>query len=363
MRTISVVVFAARTSVHDIGWSIDFSPHFGDPDMDQFNAYRVHQDDGNTQARLDTIGLDDLGDGDVVIKACWSDINYKDALAATGKGRIMRRFPMVGGIDVAGYVASSSDGRYSEGDAVVVTGFGLGEEHDGGYAEYVRVPADWLVPLPEGMSLRESMALGTAGFTAALAVDSMQHNFQTPDMGPVLVNGATGGVGSFAIDMLAGMGFDVTAFTGKREQESYLRGLGANDLLIRGEAELGSRPLEKSLWGGAIDNVGGDELGWLTRTVNPAGNIASIGLAGGVKLETTVLPFILRGVNLLGINSVFVPHERRVRVWNRLASDLKPQHMQQIVTREVELTALDGVFDAYVEGAVTGRTVIKIAQD
>jgi acrylyl-CoA reductase (NADPH) len=332
--------------------------------MEQFRAFRVHQgDDKKISASVDNIGLDDLGAGDVVIKACWSDINYKDALAATGAGRIMRRFPMVAGIDVAGYVASSNDARYREGDAVLVTGFGLGEEHDGGFAEYVRVPADWLVPLPKYLSLRESMALGTAGFTAALAVDAMQHNFQTPEMGPILVNGATGGVGSFAIDMLAALGFAVTAFTGKREQEGYLRQLGASELLIRGEAELGTRPLEKSMWGGAIDNVGAEELGWLTRTVSPGGNIASIGLAGGIKLETTVMPFILRGINLLGINSVFVPHGRRVRVWNRLAGDLKPQHFDQIVTREVAFDAMADVFEGYMAGTVTGRTVVKIADE
>ncbi len=331
--------------------------------MDAFRAYRVHQEDGKTAARLETIGLDDLDEGDVVIRSCWSDVNYKDALAATGKGKIMRRFPMVGGIDVSGYVARSTDSRYQEGDPVVVTGFGLGEEHDGGYAEYVRVPADWLVPLPEGLSLRESMALGTAGFTAALAVDAMEHNWQTPDKGPILVNGATGGVGSFAIDMLAALGFQVTAFTGKRDQEAYLRKLGAGELLIRGETELGSRPLEKALWGGAVDNVGGAELGWLTRTVQPGGNIASIGLAGGIKLETTVMPFILRGVNLLGINSVFVAHDRRVRVWNRLANDLKPRHLDAIVTRTVDLDGLGDVFDDYVAGTVTGRTVVKVADE
>lgn len=331
--------------------------------MDRFRAYRVHQDGKKVVARVESIGLDDLGEGDVVIRACWSDVNYKDALAATGTGRIMRRFPMVAGIDVAGFVAQSGDSRYEEGDPVLVTGFGLGEEHDGGYAEYVRVPADWLVPLPEGLSLRESMALGTAGFTAALAVDAMQHNFQTPELGPILVNGATGGVGSFAIDMFAALGYEVTAFTGKRDQEAYLKMLGASALLVRGEAELGSRPLEKSLWGGAVDNVGGEELAWLTRTLHPGGNIASIGLAGGFKLETTVMPFILRGVNLLGINSVHVAHERRVRVWNRLANDLKPRHLERIVTRTVELDGLGPVFDDFVAGKVTGRTVIKIADE
>jgi len=331
--------------------------------MDQFRAFRVHQDGDETLARIDTIGLDDLGDGDVVIRACWSDVNYKDALAATGKGRIMRRFPMVGGIDVAGYVARSGDARYAEGDPVLVTGFGLGEEHDGGYAQYVRVPADWVVPLPEGLSLRDSMALGTAGFTAALAVDAMEHNFQTPELGPVLVNGATGGVGSFAIDMLAGLGYRVTAFTGKREREDYLKALGASELLVRGEVELGTRPLERALWGGAVDNVGGAELGWITRTVRPGGNIASIGLAGGIALETTVMPFILRGVNLLGINSVHVPHDRRVRVWNRLANDLRPRHLDRIVTRTVDLDGLGEVFDDYIAGTVTGRTVVRVGDE
>ncbi|MCB1744463.1 MAG: oxidoreductase [Gammaproteobacteria bacterium] len=328
--------------------------------MDSFRAYRVHEVEGRSVARLDDITLDDLNEGEVVVRAAWSDINYKDALAATGRGKVIRRFPMVVGIDVAGHVHSSNDPRYKSGDAVVVTGWGLGEEHDGGFAEYVRVKADWLVPLPEGLTLRESMALGTAGFTAALAIVAMEHNYQTPQQGPVLVNGATGGVGSFAIDMLAGLGYEVVAFTGKRDAESYLRGLGASSLLLRDEVELGKRPLEKTLFAGAVDNVGGDELGWLTRVVMPEGNIASVGLAGGFKLETTVMPFILRGVNLLGINSVYVPARRRLDVWQRLASDLKPRHLQQVITHEVDLRSLDGAFDALIEGRMTGRTLVRI---
>ncbi len=331
--------------------------------MQSFRAFRVHSEDNQTVARLEDLTLEDLDEGNVVIRACWSDINYKDALAATGKGKIMRRMPMVGGIDVAGYVQSSGDPRYREGDAVFVTGFGLSEEHDGGYSELVRVPADWLVPLPEGMSLRESMALGTAGFTAGLAVDAMQHNGQQPEDGPILVNGATGGVGSLAINMFAGLGFEVTAFTGKRDAESYLRGLGATELLLRGDIELGGRPLEKALWAGAVDNVGGDDLGWLTRTTQPGGNISSIGLAGGHKLETTVMPFILRGINLLGINSIFVPEERRRRVWQRLAQDLKPRHLQQIVQNEVDLDGLAGAFDALMAGTMTGRSVVRICDE
>jgi NADPH2:quinone reductase len=331
--------------------------------MDKFLSFRVKEVDGRPKGALEHIALDDLCEGNVVIKAAWSDVNYKDALAGTGKGRIMRKLPLVGGIDVSGYVHSSTDPRYKEGDAVLVTGYGLSEDHDGGYAEYVRVPGDWIVRVPDGMNVRDAMALGTAGFTAGIAVDRMQHNGQVPELGPILVNGATGGVGSFAIDMFAGAGFDVTAFTGKKEGEGYLRGLGATDVQYRGEVELGGKPLEPVLWGGAVDNVGGEELGWLTRTVAPMGNIGSIGLAGGIKLDTTVMPFILRGVNLLGINSVLLPHTLRQHVWDRLATDLKPRHSQAIVTRTISLTELPSVFGEYLSGSVTGRTLVKIADE
>ncbi len=331
--------------------------------MEPFRAFRIHEQDGKVQARLESTELDSLSPGNVVIRAVWSDVNYKDALAATGKGKILKRFPLVGGIDVAGRVHASEDARFKEGDAVLVAGCGLSEEHDGGYAEYVRVPGDWVVALPDGLTLRDSMALGTAGFTAAIAVDRMQHNGQRPDAGPILVNGATGGVGSYAIDMLSGLGFQVTAFTGKRDADDYLRALGASDICYRGEVEMGTRPLEKAIWGGAVDSVGGDELGWLTRTCRPGGNIASIGLAGGFKLETTVMPFILRGVNLLGINSVYISAELRDRVWKRLGADLRPRHFERIVTRTVDLEGLPEVFEDYVTGKNTGRTLVKISED
>ena len=331
--------------------------------MESFRAYRIHEQDGGVQGRLESIDLDSLSPGEVVIRAVWSDVNYKDALAGTGKGRILKRFPLVGGIDVAGYVHSSDDSRFSEGDAVLVAGCGMSEDHDGGYAEYTRVPGDWVVALPEGLSLRESMAIGTAGFTAGIAIDRMQHNGQRPDGGPILVNGATGGVGGYAIDMFAGLEFQVTAFTGKHDADDYLRTLGATDICYRGEVEMGTRALEKALWGGAVDSVGGDELGWLTRTVRPCGNIASIGLAGGTSLNTTVMPFILRGVNLLGINSVYIPTDVRDRVWQRLGTDLRPRHFDQIVTRTVDLDALPGVFDDYVTGKNTGRTLVKISEE
>jgi len=329
--------------------------------MATFKAYRVHEQDGHAFGRLEEIGLDDLDAGEVLIRAAWSGVNYKDALAATGSGKIMRRFPMVAGIDVAGQVAHSSDARFREDDAVAVIGCGLGEQRDGGYAEYVRVPAEHVMPLPQGLSLYEVMALGTAGFTAALGIQRMEDNQQKPEQGPILVNGATGGVGSFAIDMLSTLGFAVTAFTGKRESESYLRALGASDVQFRDQTELGRRPLERAIWGGAVDSVGGEELAWLTRTVKPLGNIASIGLAGGQQLSTTVMPFILRGINLLGINSVLIPMTLKRRVLERLASDLKPRHLNQIVSRQVTLDELPGVFNDYIDGRVTGRTVVRIA--
>ncbi len=328
--------------------------------MSTFRAFRVHERDGGYEGRLDDIGLDDLSEGDVTIRAAWSGINYKDALAVTGRGRIMRRFPMVAGVDVSGTVESSSDARFAPGDRVLVAGANMSETFDGGYAERVRAPADAVVGVPDGLGLREAMALGTAGFTAALAIERMELNGQRPENGPVLVNGATGGVGSFAVDMLAARGYEVAAFTGKAESAAWLESLGAARVVLRDEVEMGTRPLERARWAGAVDNVGGDHLAWLTRTVMPAGNIASIGLAGGAKLTTTVMPFILRGVNLLGINSVTISPELRAHAWGRCSTDLKPRHIDTIVTREIGLDELHGVFEDYVAGSVTGRTVIRI---
>ncbi len=326
--------------------------------MEKFRAFRIHDDKGSTG--IEEVSLDDLSEGEVVIKATYSDINYKDALAATGKGKILRRFPLVGGIDVSGTVTSSTDKRFREGDEVLVTGHGLSETHDGGYAEYVRVPADWLVPLPAGMNLFDAMALGTAGFTAGLAVHQIEHNGQSPDKGPIAVDGATGGVGSVAIDILAGLGYEVVAISGKSEASAYLKELGASDVRSRQDLEIGKRPLEKAIWGGAIDNLGGEILAWFTRTVVPTGNIASIGLAASHELNTTVMPFILRGVNLLGINSVYCPVEVRHRVWQRLASDMRPRHLDKIVTGVVSLDEMSPVFERLVKGAATGRTVVRI---
>ncbi len=326
-----------------------------------FSAFRIHERDGRIESGFDQIGLDDLADGDVVVRVTHSSVNYKDALAATGKGRILRRYPLVGGIDFAGRVERSSDSRYAPGDDVLVTGCGLSETHDGGYAAFARVPGEWVIPMPEGLDAWHAMCLGTAGFTAALAIHRMEHNHQRPDGGPVVVTGATGGVGSLAIDMLAGRGYEVVAVTGKAAAREYLESIGATRVLARQDIDHGRRPMEKALWAGAIDNVGGETLTWLTRTVGFWGNIASIGLVGGHELHTTVMPFILRGVNLLGVNSSATPREWRLDVWARIASDLKPRHLAQIGTRTVELADIAGVFEDYIRGTVTGRTVVRVA--
>ncbi len=328
--------------------------------MHPFKALRIHSEGGKIAARFDTLTLDDLSPGEVVIRVTHSGINYKDALAATGAGKILRRFPLVGGIDLAGVVESSKDARYRSGDPVLVTGCGLSETHDGGYAQFARVPGDWVIPMPPGLDAPTAMALGTAGFTAALAIHRMEQNGQSPDGGPIVVTGASGGVGSIAIDMLASRGYRVMAVSGKAAAAGYLRELGATEVLTRQQIDLGSRPLETARFGGAIDNVGGELLTWLTRTVDFWGNIASIGLTGGAELKTTVMPFILRGVALLGINSSATRREWRLTVWQRIATDLRPRHLARIVTRTIDFEELPVAFPAYLEGQVTGRTVVRI---
>jgi acrylyl-CoA reductase (NADPH) len=327
----------------------------------RFKAFRIHSEGGKIAARYEPVTLDDLAPGEVVIRVGYSDINYKDALAATGAGKILRRYPLVGGIDLAGVVESSSDARYRPGDAVLVTGCGLSETHDGGYAQFARVPGDWVIPIPEGLDAFTAMALGTAGFTAALAIHRLEHNGQSPTGGPIAVTGASGGVGSIAIDMLAARGYRVVAVSGKAGAAQYLKELGAAEVLTRQDLELGSRPLETARFAGAIDNLGGEVLAWLTRSVDFWGNIASIGMAGSAELKTTVMPFILRGVNLLGINSSATRREWRLAVWKRIATDLRPRHLERIVTRTIGFDELPGAFPAYLDGAVTGRTVVRIA--
>lgn len=327
----------------------------------KFTAYRIHERGKQIVARFEQIAMDDLSDGDVIIKTQYSSVNYKDALAATGTGKILRRFPLVGGIDVAGMVVSSSDRRYKKGDKVLVTGCGLGEDHDGGYAEYVRVKGEWVIPLPNGFTTLTAMMLGTAGFTAALAIHRLEHDGLHPKGGPVVVTGASGGVGSLAINMLAKRGYEVVAITGKREVQDYLKQLGASSILLRSEIDYGSKPLERAQWQGAIDNVGGEMLAWLTRTTSWWGSIASIGLAGGHELHTTVMPFILRGINLLGINSVATPRTLRLRIWQRLATDLKPPKLKLIAASVIPFDDLPAVLPKILDNRHYGRIVVRIS--
>jgi NADPH2:quinone reductase len=329
--------------------------------MRTFKAFRIHETEGKIRAGFETMAVEDLSPGDVLIRVTWSDINYKDALAATGTGKILRRSPLVGGIDLAGLIEASSDPRYPPGTPVLVTGCGLSETHDGGYAEIARVPGDWVIPLPPGMDGRTAMSLGTAGFTAALAIHRMEQNGLVPGNGPIVVTGATGGVGSLAIDMLSARGYEVVAVTGKRDSTDYLTAIGARKVMIRSELNLGSRPLESAQFAGAIDNLGGEILAWLTRTLKPCGSIASIGLAGSAELATTVMPFILRGINLLGINSSATQRQLRLALWQRIATDLKPRHLDRIVTRVIPFPDLPQAFQGYIDSNVTGRTLVQIA--
>jgi len=328
--------------------------------MDSFRAYRIDEENGKIVAGFEELTVDDLTEGNVVVRVSHSTINYKDALAATGKARILRRYPLNGGIDLAGVVIRSEDEEFQPGTEVLVNGCGLSETVDGGYSEIARVDNNSLVAIPDGMSAFEAMQIGTAGYTAALAIHRMEQNGQQPDGGPIVVTGATGGVGSVAIDMLAGRGYDVVALTGKANEEAYLREIGASQILLRDDLDLGKRPMEKAAWAGAIDNLGGDYLTWLTRTVDYGGNIASIGLAASHELNTTVLPFILRAVCLLGINSVDTPSDLRRAVWARIGGDLKPQHLKTIGNKTISFDELPDAFQAYIDGAVTGRTVVEI---
>lgn len=328
--------------------------------MSSFRAYRIDQQDGEVVAGFQELTLDDLTEGNTVVRVSHSTINYKDALAATGNGAILRRFPLNGGIDLAGVVESSEDSEFPEGTAVLINGCGLSETVDGGYSQYARVDSGALVAIPDGMTPHEVMQIGTAGYTAALAIHRMEQNGQSPDLGPVVVTGATGGVGSIAIDMLDNRGYEAVAVTGKATEEGYLKSIGAQRILLRDQMDLGKRPLEKVMWAGAIDNLGGDYLTWLTRTVGYGGNIASVGLASSFKLNTTVMPFILRAVCLLGINSVDTPRDLRRTVWQRIGGDLRPRHLDTIGHNTISFDELPGAFQGYIDGSVTGRTIVEI---
>lgn len=328
--------------------------------MDRCRTYRIHNDNNTIAGSLEDVSVAEIGRGEVLFRTAYSSVNYKDALAATGAGgKIIRNYPLIGGIDAAGTVVSSSDARFRAGDEVICTSYDMGVAHDGGFSGFCRVPADWVVPLPPGLTLFDAMALGTAGYTAGLAVELLELNGLAPNQGKVLVNGATGGVASLVIDMLAAKGYGITAVTGKAAEHDFLKKLGATEILDRKAIDYGSRPLEKPLWAAAFDSVGGEQLGWLTRTLAPQGLIASFGNAGGIELKTTVLPFILRGLRLIGVDSVNTPMPLRRRVWARLAGDLKPRHLADIA-HTITLEDLPAYFQRMLKGEIRGRAVVRM---
>lgn len=332
--------------------------------MERFKAYKLSETpDRKIRAEFVDCSLDDLDPGEVVVRVAHSDVNYKDALAATGKGKILRRPSCIGGIDLSGTVVSSSDARFAKGDAVLAVGFDLGVAHHGGYAQYARVPAAWVTKLPQGMTLWEAMAFGTAGFTAGIAVERMEQNGLKPGNGPVVVDGATGGVGSIALSALARLGYHVVALTGKESEAAWLKRLGAAEILLRRDLNLEKiRPLDKATWAGAVDNLGGEVLAWMCSTMKVNGVIASIGLAASPNLNTTVMPFILRGASLLGINSTDAPSpELRERVWRRLASDMKPPLLKEMA-RTIAFRDLPGVFDDFIQAKVSRRVVVDLSE-
>lgn len=328
-----------------------------------FRAFRIYDDEDGYRSEIVEQSIDDQTEGDVVIRVAWSSINYKDALAATGKGRILRRFPLNGGIDAAGTVVHSDSDRFDPGEEVLITGCDLSETRDGGYSEYLRVPSEWLVPKPDSLTLREAMVLGTAGFTAALSLWRMEAAGQTPDMGPVVVTGASGGVGSIAISLLTRAGYEAHAISGKVEHFDWLRELGATQCIARDELYWSEKPLDSSKWAGAIDSVGGEMLSGLTRVIHPWGSIASCGMAGGIGLRTTVMPFIIRGVSLIGINSSGCDYRIRERIWGRLANDWKPGTLDRIEASEISLDELQPRFDNALAGGSVGRVLVRVGGD
>ena len=331
--------------------------------MHKFKAYRTFEENKVVTSRFVEMTQEELDPGEVVVRTKYSTINFKDALSYNGAGRIMRKYPTNAGIDMAGTVESSADARWRRGDKVIVHAYDMGVAHDGGYAEYVRVPADWVVRRPESMTAFDAMTLGTAGFTAAQAIMLMERNGLAPDKGPVAVTGATGGVGSVAVEILAKIGYHVVAITGKEEEAGYLKGLGAKEVLARQSIDLAKiRPLEKATWAGAVDNLGGDILAWLLATMKVGGTVGAVGLAADMKLNSTVAPFILRGAALLGADSVNCPMALRQKIWNKLAVEWRPDQVHDQV-RTIDFVDLPTHFDAYIKGLVRGRTVVKIAAD
>lgn len=328
--------------------------------MSTFPAYRIYQDSQQQRAGLERLSLDQLSPGAVTVRVEWSAVNFKDALAITGRGKILRKSPLVGGVDAAGRVTDSADPQLAVGTPVLVTGCGLGEQRDGGFAHYLRVPAESVIPLPPKLSTRDAMIIGTAGFTAAYALAHMERNGQQPQAGPILVSGASGGVGSFAVALCARRGYEVAALTLKPFSIDYLRALGASKIILRDGLEMGRRALETARWGGAIDTLGGDYLGWMLRTVRANGNVAAIGMATGTELHSSVMPFILRGVNLLGINSVEVPRSERLAIWQGLAEGLSRAQLDSICAGEIELSDLADFCLEMLNGHVMGRALVRL---
>lgn len=324
-----------------------------------FRALRIHQHDAGVRSAIEPVTVDELSPGEVVVRVAWSSLNFKDALAVTGRGRILRGSPRIPGVDLSGHVTASSDPRFEPGDAVVATGYELGMSHDGGLAEYARLPADWVVPLPPGLSLHQAMQLGTAGFTAGLAISRLEQLDLAPGNGPVVVTGASGGVSVVVIDQLARLGYEVVAITSKAEQADALRALGAAEVLLRGDLEMGRKPLETARFAAAFDSVGGETLAWLTRVMRQRGLIAAYGNASGTDLVTTVFPFILRGVALVGIDSAATAMPQRLRVWQRLAGDLQPRHLPS-QCRDIGLEAVVSTCESMVAGRHSGRSVVRL---
>jgi putative YhdH/YhfP family quinone oxidoreductase len=332
--------------------------------VDRFKAYRLTETpERKIRAEFVELRLEDLDPGEVVVRVAYSDINYKDALAATGKGKILRRSSCIGGIDFSGTVVSSANSGFAKGDAVLGVGYDLGVSHHGGYSQYARVPAHWLVKLPQGMSLWDAMAFGTAGFTAGIGIVRMEENRLKPANGPVIVDGATGGVGSIAVSALSKLGYHVVALTGKEHESDWLKKLGAKEIKLRGQIDFSkTKPLDKATWAGAVDNLGGEVLAWIASTMKENGVIASIGLAASPSLNTTVMPFILRGVSLLGINSgESVPPEIRQQVWRRLATDMRPPLLKEMC-RTIRFSDLPAAFQDFFEGKVSRRIVVDLAE-
>jgi acrylyl-CoA reductase (NADPH) len=329
---------------------------------DTFPAFLATRRDDTVDRGVASLARDDLGDGEVTVRVDWSSINYKDALATIAKGQVARISPLVPGVDLAGEVVACDSDAFSAGDQVLVTGYDLGVAHHGGWARYARVPGDWVVALPDGLSAREAMVLGTAGFTAGMSIHALEARGLGPGDGPVLVLGASGGVGSVAVGALAAAGYEVHAATGKAGEHDYLRGIGAQEILGREEVMADSdRPLEKMRWAAVVDPVGGKATAYALRTTRYGGAVAVSGLTGGTSLNATILPFILRGVALLGIDSVAASAEVRREVWDRLAGDLRPRGLDDAIAREVGLDAVEPVLDALLAGEAVGRTVVRLA--